>query len=68
LVAHIHGALDLEYGWAVEVRPSSDARIQLVVQQANRLHCYRQLEDSHEDGTFLRWFSYDPEDGLVCSF
>ena len=51
-----------------KLRPSSDARIQLVVHQANRLHCYRQLEDSHEDGTFLRWFSYEPEDGLVCSF
>ena len=44
-----------------KLSPSSDARIQLVVQQANRLHWYRRLEDSHEDGTFLRWFNYEPE-------
>ncbi len=29
---------------------------------------YSQLQDSHEDGNFLRWSSYGPEYGLVCSF
>ncbi len=26
------------------------------------------LEDSHEDGNFLRWSSYGPEYGVVWSF
>ncbi len=29
---------------------------------------YSQLEDSHEDGNFIRWFSYGPEYGITLSF
>jgi hypothetical protein len=29
---------------------------------------YSQLEDSHEDGNFLRWFSLGPEYGITLSF
>ena len=29
---------------------------------------YSQLEDSHEDGDFIRWFSYGPEYGITVSF
>lgn len=29
---------------------------------------YSQLEDSHEDGNFIRWFSYGPEYGMTVSF
>ncbi len=29
---------------------------------------YSQLEDSHEDGNFIRWFSYGPEYGISLSF
>lgn len=29
---------------------------------------YSQLEDSHEDGNFLRWFSLGPEYGITVSF
>jgi hypothetical protein len=70
LIAHIHRALDLEYGWAVKAQAVERCThpFQVVGHQAKRLHYYSQLEDSHEDGTFLRWFSYGPEDGLVCSF
>jgi hypothetical protein len=28
---------------------------------------YSQLEDSHEDGNFIRWSSYGPEIGISCS-
>jgi hypothetical protein len=28
---------------------------------------YSQLEDSHEDGNFIRWSSYGPEVGINCS-
>jgi hypothetical protein len=29
---------------------------------------YTQLEDSHEDGNFIRWSSFGPEFGLACEF
>jgi hypothetical protein len=29
---------------------------------------YSQLEDSHEDGNFIRWFSLGPEYGITLSF
>jgi len=29
---------------------------------------YSQLEDSHEDGNFIRWFSFGPEYGITLSF
>jgi hypothetical protein len=29
---------------------------------------YSQLEDSHEDGNFIRWFSLGPEYGITVSF
>jgi hypothetical protein len=29
---------------------------------------YRQFEDSHEDGNFLRWSAYGPEVGISYSF
>lgn len=31
------------------------------------LYTYGQLEDSHEDGNFIRWSSYGPEVGINCS-
>jgi len=32
------------------------------------LYYYSQLEDSHEDGNFIRWFAYGPEYGVKCEF
>lgn len=32
------------------------------------IYYYSQLEDSHEDGNFLRWSSWGPELGINCSF
>ncbi len=31
------------------------------------VYYYSQLEDSHEDGNFIRWSSYGPEIGISCS-
>jgi len=32
------------------------------------IYYYSQLEDSHEDGNFVRWSSYGPEAGISYSF
>lgn len=32
------------------------------------IYTYSQLEDSHEDGNFIRWCSYGPEIGINYSF
>ncbi len=32
------------------------------------LYYYSQLEDSHEDGNFIRWFTYGPEYGVKFEF
>jgi hypothetical protein len=32
------------------------------------IYYYRQLEDSHEDGNFVRWSSWGPEYGLAWTF
>jgi hypothetical protein len=32
------------------------------------VYTYSQLEDSHEDGNFIRWSSYGPEIGINYSF
>jgi len=32
------------------------------------MYHYSQLEDSHEDGNFMRWFSFGPEYGITLSF
>jgi hypothetical protein len=32
------------------------------------LYHYSQLEDSHEDGNFIRWFTYGPEWGVSVDF
>ncbi len=32
------------------------------------IYYYSQLEDSHEDGNFVRWSTYGPEFGISCSF